>query len=622
MSRMGGFDFVCQIRRDKLLKLMQETFILQGQPLVAPLRLSRGDGPARKIVDLVVRSVDLALEAGTNLGTLVLALEGGVIRLPDEPEASFTGGELHVRVQFPDGSFLLARALAAELKAPATAVTAGIRDFVARSNREVDRLIDAERNVDVDVYPGSGGMPKLTLFGRRRNLDAQTFCAFAGSGRAEELAVLVDAATPVSFALSAAVLSPFLPSADQLTEVARKSTTIDLTITRADYTFRDGGIDIDGGFDAEDDCWSIDGGSFSQRAVPALVSQNVVFRAEPPAPLLQGTVDVGFLCELGLATIMILEEVIDPNALFFGPTWLKTLGIKLSGSAPATADSPAPPTLALGEVTWRQVTCSPEGLTLLGDHPGGGPSAPAAIPAIHLRTREDPQNLHGVARGTVTVRGPGCEPRDFGYEESIQDDRNTLTVETDWLLDPVQYTWTVDGQPLTPASPVPSVSEPMLALDFIGTVTTALPPPSGTPIAGHAIRLLYLLRGSSLTLAARNEDANYSIRVEVRARDALGRSFSDAANLTMVGDIVEFGTDYDDYMDACLKAVAGRVNAKGRQRGRVKPGEPQESWRELLDAVTLQAQLGDAEAEALVPALKRTFGTALVGRSAGRTGQL
>lgn len=119
---------------------------------------------------------------------------------------------------------------------------------------------------------------------------------------------------------------------------------------------------------------------------------------------------------------------------------------------------------------------------------------------------------------------------------------------------------------------------------------------------------------------ARHDDANYGIRVEVNAVDALGRRFSDSANLDMIGDIATFGQDYEDYMDDCVKAATGIVNKKCRKQGRAKPGEPQERWRNLVDAITELAHAGNADAQALVPGLMKAVGRQVIGKSLARTG--
>jgi hypothetical protein len=623
VSRLGGFDFVCQLRRDKLLNLMEENGLkVQGNTLATPFRLAIKGPPSgfpprpSNTVDLLVKSVDLALSVGTNLCTLILQLEGGVIRLPGEPDAAFTGGAVNVQMQLVDGTFILVRILSATLDAPATPVIAGIANFAARANSEVNKLVNAERNIDVDIYPDAGLIKQmLVVFSKNQNLDADTFCAHLGGNDAGTLTSTLGSNTSVSYAISAGTVIALLPTAEQLSQPH-------VTITEVNYVFRDGGIDVNGKFDGHDTCWSVRGGSFSQSLIPSLVGQNFVFRPDPPdhpTPKLDFHLELNFLCLVGKAAIDFLDFTFT-QAFFvlFGPTLAKALGIH-GGFVPPATPTQTRPGLVLGGVTWNDFQVSSEGFILLGDLAGGGVVSAVQQPAIHIRTNDAPANLHAVAQGTVTVQGPTCAPKAFDYVESIQDDQNTLTVDTNWVFEPVEYTWTVNGQALTPAGNVVFLgNRGSQELDYTGTVKVALPPPNGTAIYGHSIKLTYVMSGRTLRLYARNEDANYDIRVEVRATDALGRTFSDAVNLSMVGDIVEFGQDYEDYMDACVKAATDLVNKKGRQQGKVKPGEPQEHWRDLVDAVTQQALEANVEAQALVPGMMKAVGLQAVGNALGR----
>jgi hypothetical protein len=620
MSRLGGFDFVCQIRRDKLLNLMEENGLtVQGNTLATPFRLAieglrSGFPPHRSnTVDMLVKSVDLALQAGTNLCTLILHLEGGVIRLPGAPDVAFTGGAVNVQMQLVDGTFIAVRILSAALDAPATSVSAAIVNFAARANSEVDKLVNAERNKDVDIYPNAGLIKQiLVIFSKNRNLDADTFCAHIGGSESGALTSTLGLKASVSYAISAGIITALLPTAEQLSQPH-------VTITEVNYTFRDAGIDVTGKFDGHDTCWSVSGGSFSQSLVSSLVGQDFVFTPDHPTPKLDFHLELNFLCVLGKAAIDFLDFTFT-QAFFvlFGPTFAKALGIQGSFVPPGTPTQTRPG-LMLDGVTWNDFQVSSEGFLLMGDRAGGGVVSTVQQAAIHVRTANAPANLHAVAQGTATVQGPTCAPKAFDYVESIQDDQNTLTVDTEWMFEPVEYAWTVNGQPLIPADQVVIIGPGGLrALDYMGTVNVALPPPNGTAIYGHSIRLMYSASSGTLRLYARNEDANYDIRVEVRATDALGRRFSDAVNLTMVGDIVEFGQDYEDYMNACVKAAAGVVNKKGRQQGKVKPGEPQERWRDLVDAVTQQARLGDVEAQALIPGMMKAVGLPVVGKALAR----
>ena len=109
---LGGFEYVFQIRRDKLLDLIQDNVTVQGKSLATPFRLSLEGPPSglppRRLnsVDLLVKSLDLSLEVGTGFCTLTLRLEGGVIRLTGAPEAAFLGGAVNIRMQLVDGTLI------------------------------------------------------------------------------------------------------------------------------------------------------------------------------------------------------------------------------------------------------------------------------------------------------------------------------------------------------------------------------------------------------------------------------------------------------------------------------------------------------------------------------------
>jgi hypothetical protein len=239
-----------------------------------------------------------------------------------------------------------------------------------------------------------------------------------------------------------------------------------------------------------------------------------------------------------------------------------------------------------------------------------------------------PENRVATGIGLVTVQAPTCAPEVFECTQWVQDDRYRLTVVSDWLIEPIEYEWTINGQTL-PSDPfifVDPTRVNMQVLKYTGTVNAVIPPPNGTAIPGHAIELQYLVgtqlfgmkvRGSGKTLAlkARKKDLNYDIRVEVRATDALGRVFTDAANLKMIGDIAEFDRDYYDYLNRCLKATADVVNKKALWKSRLKPSEPQEQLTDMLQLVSQQLREGDHEAAAMVPALTNVFGVAAVSKA-------
>jgi len=614
MSRLAGFNFVFQLRREKLLDLIQERVTLAGSSLATPFRLSLpgpltpGRPPRRlNTVDLIVKALDLALEVGTNFCTLTLLLEAGVIRLPGAPEVTFSGGAVSVRIELLQNLLLLARPLGATLHAPATAVITGIPDFAAQANTQINKLIMAQSQDFTLIAPDDPAALLFLLSGQNTNLNADTFCAHSGAGEINDLTPTVNPLNnPVSLAISAQVITSLMPAAETFSRDP-------VTITGLNVQFVEGFIDVNGTFDAEDDCWSIDGGTFWQRLSVAMVGGNFMFIPDRPTPHLSYQLDLDFFCLLAVEVLSILQIATVPIASVLGLTWAQFFLRQAARAAtpPGTSVAPQPiPTIA--QVIWTDLAVSAEGMLLLGNR--GGQISPVQHPAIHIRTKNEPQNLHAVVQGSVTVQAPTCAAQAFDYVESIQDDRKTLTVDSEWLFEPIEYLWTVNGQPLTAHSELITIGAgDMFPLEYTGMVKVALPPPNGTTISGHSIRLLYRATGSTLLLSARNEDGNYDIRVEVRATDALGRVFSDAVNLTMVGDIAEFGPDYDDYMDRCIKAAADVVNRKGRQRTRLRPGEPQERWRDILETVTQQVREGNVVAAAMIPGLMKAVGIDVVG---------
>ena len=620
MSDLAGFIAVFQIRRDKLLDLIQENLLIQGNPLTTPFRLFQagpltGLPPQRlNIVDLLVKSLSLILDPGTNLCTLILNLEGGVIRLPNETACPFQGGQLKVRIQLVDGTFLFARPLSMTLDAPGTSAMAAISGFTARANAEVDRLLDAERNRDFDLFPEASLAKNIfVLFNHHLNLDPDTLAVTQGSGNAAQLTPSVSAGDPVSLAIASEVITRDLPEADTFSRSP-------ITVTRVGVVFRDGFIDLDGDFDGEDDCWSIDNGHFSQKLFAKLSGGQIVFTPEPDVPVISYSIDVEWYCLLAIGFLSALQTAVVPIANELGVTWSQIfLRMASNTSVPGTVVTPQQ-ALPIPGVAWTRLAVTPEGIVLYGQR--GGTVSPVQRPGLHIRTNEAPQNLRAVGEGSVVVQAPTCTAKSFDYTEYVQDDWYTLQVETELLFEPVECEWEVNGQPLVSENLILIIGGGnMSSLDYTGTIIDPIPPPNGTAIAGHQIQLLYRVgsnsRGSnsSLLLSARQQDENYDIRVEVRGTDALGRAFTDAVNLTMVGKIVRFGTDYDEYLDDCLKETAKFVDSKGRKSRTLKPGETQERWQDLLDFVSVQAQAGNPEARAVIPAFAEALGARVVGKA-------
>ena len=665
MSILAGFDFVFRLRRDKLLNLILEHAHIQGNPLTGAFRLTlppTAPGPLSKPlpnkIDLIVTSADLSLEVGTNVCHLHLGLEGGVIRLDDAPRVTFRNGGVTIRMELVNRTLLYVRPLTATLLLPPNTNTQGIQDFAARANAEVDRVIEQERGRDVNLFPDA--RPELTvplfISGVNRCLTPEVVCACSGGGNASELDAVLGLKDSVSLAFSAELLrqnllcrsilsqrerGPGVPAGvfGPLTEAEREmlpppcgvgilkrpmpepapgaeldpdNVDYTLEITRASYDFHDGYIEVTGSFTAENTCWEIEDGGFSQKVKLRLEGGRLIPTLEPATPIITGDLDIAWYCFLGMAFFQIF---INSHPFMFAVTALDFASFSNPGMA-----GPQPPTIPImsfSEIRWTDVRVTPEGLIFTGDRAGAVVWQKIA-PSARIRATQDAQDYHAVGGGFAMVQPLMCSPKEFQYVQYVQDDRYRLSVERQGLFEPVEYVWSINGEEL------PSLGKD--TLKYVGTVEATVPPPTGTQIPGHSIELSYELgihtkgeitRGSdaTLVLSARKQDLNYDIRVEVRVTDAIGRRFFDAANLRMIGDISEFGADYFEYLNQCLKAATKMVDLKWKETRTPRLGEPQESFADLLDVVVQRIREGDPAANSLLPGLMKGLGVEKVSKA-------
>lgn len=649
MTLLAGFQYVFRARRDKLLDLIQEAVTIQGNPLTAPFRLSlppttpgTPTKPKPNKLDLIVTSCDLTLEVGTNFCRLHLGLEGGVIRLDDAPAVTFRKGAVDIRLELVNGTLFFVRPLTASLHLPPNTDTAGIADFAARANAEVNRVIDQERGRDFVLFPDAQVelTAPLIIGGINRCVTPQVVCAGAGGGNANEIDEVLDAKNSFSLGFSADVLRQNLlcrgifepqerdPSVGggfgPLTEAERNSLpptcgVATLKRIREDYTaeithvsfdFHEGYIQITGSFTAENGCWEIDDGGFSQKVKLRIEGGRLIPTLEPPTPTITGEIDIAWYCILGLAFFQLFL-----NGLPFVGLGLNVFDfISLSGTNLPGAQTPQMPIMTFSNIRWTDVRITPEGLIFTGDR-AGGVVWQKVTPSARIRTAQDAQDYHATGGGFATVQPLMCPPKEFQYVQFVQDDRYRLSVERQGLFEPVEYLWSINGEAL------PSLGKS--TLKYVGTVEATVPPPNGTQIPGHMIELSYSLgthlpgdipRGTNdvLTLHARRQDLNYDIRVEVRITDAIGSTFYDAANLRMVGDISKFGTDYYEYLNQCLTAATKMVDMKWRESRTPRLGEPQENLTNLLDIVVQRIHEGDPAATSMVPGLMKSLGVEAV----------
>jgi hypothetical protein len=652
---LGGCSYLFQLDRAKLVELLQLWMPLQGRAMVVPFRLVTPPSMGAKFVphppalDLVIDQVDAALDVGQDTGAIVLRVKAGVIRLAGHTPLVVTGGTLVIAIKFMRGTLLQVQKLSAAFRDLQAAGSGAIPNFLAVASVEADHLLDSERNTYADVLPDqdpSNPSPlkaMLLLGGDHRSVDPDTFCTLIGGPPGAMVGRLIEPGRSVVLAESAEViknnmiepalrqqlLDPKDPNADLpppwgTGTIPRDQDGAHVDITRLDFTFADGHLDIAGQFDAHDDCWWVSGGTFSQQMFldfirgTAVSGPTIASRMVPPTPNVDYDVHVKFLCRfIEIAGAAVSGLV---GAFIYGIGFVVTVEVikaNANPSIPATDKSSMPLTAPIGATEWLSLRIIPEGAIVQGDITVYLPAPAAIAPRVTFTSTQSAEPT-GASSGQVTVQAPTCEARTFDYTEVQQIDTHTLQAVPLLLIDPIDYTWRIDGTVLTQKKGVWTA---------IGTVVAALPPPVGTSIAGHAIELAYrigpdfpatIMASDSLWLQARPADLNYNLYIEVEAVDAVGQRCANAASISIVGDMLQLGKDYDDYMSKCLQQVRDIVNRKGRQQVTPKPGDPQQRLPDVVEEIASHLRAGNPEAHALVAAAVQTYGATAVSSELAR----
>lgn len=623
MSLLAGHNFVLQADRERLLDLMQTYVRVGGTPLSAPFRLRvprQGGilGPRTDAVDIIIKSVRLMLNPGTNQAVLMLGVEAGVVRI-DAEETPFTSGELHVGLEFESGTLLAVKPKSLSLHGVGSTVT----DFVNRANLEVNKLLDTERDQRVELFPDIDDQAKLMLiFSKPRVIDSVTVGLFLGDGDPTQVDRAIATGRSISFALAAdfvrtnilcrALLSPSerdpawtaggptdlergrLPAPCGTGHLSRGRDGVDVRITTLNFAFRDGFIEVSGNFDAEDTCWKIRGGTFEQKLFLDFDKATVAIlpRLEPSEPIVHYDADILFICR----ALGFLAGVLVP---YIGSVALGIVAVVALEIVKALVDPDIPaqqqqlsPVQGIEGITWESLAIASEGLHLQGSIATEQFSDAHQPSRTWLAGKNLPANVQEGPGGEALYQAPTCEPRVFKYRDFTQQDVKELRLKPEWLVNPVQIEWFVDDMEIPNDAGSP--------LRFTTTVRTALPPPDGDEVSGHAVELGYdfgLPLGVigvapwSVKLTPRPADLRYEVRVEARVTDGAGRTFWSAANPEFIGAWAEFGSDYDEYRSECFKKVRDIVDKKAKVKRRLKPGEPQEEieWaanyiREYMEA--------------------------------------
>jgi hypothetical protein len=132
------------------------------------------------------------------------------------------------------------------------------------------------------------------------------------------------------------------------------------------------------------------------------------------------------------------------------------------------------------------------------------------------------------------------------------------------------------------------------------TVSTAAPPPDGTPVPGHLTTVDWLWTttfspvndSASLTLTSHAADLNYTLHIRLVATDQVGQVVTSDIAVNVVGDDLEFpDNSYANYVHNCLLAVEGLVfRTRTKPQGVPIGGDPGKGERERqLIASVIQA---------------------------------
>jgi hypothetical protein len=646
---LNGCDVVFQIDRLRLLFLIQEWMSLRGQALSPPFQLRIPPDKKRfevevtyPSIEVVISSVDLAFDVGTDHGHLLLVMSLGVLRVPGETELKIRGGTIDVDLEFRDA--ISVRPLSAKFQNLLVDGTPTVSGFDALANVEADHLLDIDRNIDFEVLH-DGGTPNpfkaLALIrGVNKCTDPNTFSIMIGGppgvtvprliqGSGLLLAESVDIVKSqiLKPSLKAQLLDPKDPSADLPPpwgsgKIPKDQDGIHTDITRLDLDFKDGYIAVSGKFDAHNDCWTVQGGTFWQnlyldiKAGPGIPdyygnTATLVPRLDPASPNVDYDADIAFMCHLVEAVIGILPGL--AGAAIYGIGLIIAIEIlkaSFSPSIPASSFNAVPLVIPIENVTWDRFWLTEEGAIIQGTLVGV--LAHPVLPSLSISVSDETE-LTGGSQGQV-LSGPPCAPKLFDYQEAGQRHDLVFTAKPHLLIEPVAYEWSINGSPLRSQKGV---------LRYSDTVTAGLPPPSGTDIPNHPIEIAYqagiagslaplVQSGETLEIQTRDGDLNYQIRVDVRATDAVNRHYYYGLTPKIIGDLVLMGPDFDAYIGECLRELRDSVNKKGRKQTRPKPGQPQEGLQGVISHVLDHVELGNSAAHQLIEGAVQAYGAKAV----------
>jgi hypothetical protein len=635
MSLMAGFDLIAEVSREAILRLLQQTVLMEGRAIVTPFDL---DVPvstpvgeellAHMIVtqlalDLVGdRDVQLSFNfANSSIisdtpGLFAVSLLDGVItvrvalQLFDEPPyRKVVGadlGQAAVELQLTPGAEAKVTAALGTLPLPSAM-------FIQLGRQAVETYV---RGMGVQklptrfiVVPGISGSIELVQFERLelhniRNLAVGLFGMLipgapsgnVGSKTTTAIAPGHDVAVSVSArAFHELIFCPNLGDPLNLTTPQLPPTCGQgegivhdgVTLTRIQDQFVNGGIDVAGNVSKSGTCYDATGSFHAVTTISmsgsALVSSTVV---DPPYI----HVVVPWYCQLVMALLgpigLAIQAAMDSSAKSNVQTLMESMKAMSGGGGVPFSTSGFP------GARFDAVQVSPEGLTLNGRIDTNLPAA--ETPGVRLVGSVTPGELRFLSTGTFHV-DLACMEGDYSYLEYRQAQSGSYGVVPTLLGRPLTLEWSLADQ--SGASAVA-----LTAATGQATLTVAskfpFPLPGGTWKVGQ-VHVSYQKGMNSIQLSNDATEGSFAILLNVRATDPAGNVATASRWVHFDGSVVIIDDDYQVRLAQCIGSWIGVVNRKILQRDRVPPWVPVNlpELPVLADFVRAVMRVGTPEAD-------------------------
>jgi hypothetical protein len=630
MTLLGNSRRLLQFNDDAIRQLVIGAVKIGSNSLIPEFQLTVAGG-TQPIFDCIVTKVTVSLVPNTPQVTI--ELEGpAVIALPgQEAVALGSGVQLQLLGTLQQNSTMSLQLTAFNYAGPFNSQTAAIPGFQPQVETALSSLVILNESIPLLTIPTPDPSDGATSFFINAldpvaSSDGSSLIAHdLGDGTAnclldgENIAIGLSAYWLIHNVLCQQLTDPpidplfgsisALPPICSMSGGPLKQTSQgqDIFIDSVDFNFVDGGIVVSGVFHCSGTCWSVTGGTFSYPMSLTLSSDG-----ESVIPHLDSSsgpsydLDVDFLCRAAVFAGGLIVRGLGFIAGMIVALFAGSLGAGLFApnlKAPKTRQSAIP---TLNNTRWTSLRITSEGLII-----GGVLSMPESASSffsnvVIAAAPPTYSNTGSFTDGSFTVNSPLCGNGTFKYSHALRDQVSTVTATCTGLLGRVTYSWSVNAVPLKII---------VGTLQLLMTVSTAAPPPDGTPVPGHLTTVDWLWSTSfspvndsaSLTLTSHAADLNYTLHIRLVATDQVGQVVTSDIAVNVVGDDLEFpDNSYENYVHNCLIAVEGLVfRTRTKPQGVPIGGDPGkgEKQRQLIASVIQSLSEGAKEGRIAFQAL-------------------